>query len=709
MAALSPPTRLQGTVSDGTYDAWLGEALEQIPALVYPLSVETYAAMRRDPQLAAILAGYTLQIRRASWSVNPAGCRPEVAQLVADDLGLPVTGDDTPKSARVRGVSWAEHVRAALTCLTYGHAGFEMLAEVRGERARLSMLAERPAHTITAIYADARSGAFQGVTQDVPGRLDVPQIKADRMVWYCHEREGNSWQGTSLLRPAYGPWLLKRELQRVLATSSRRFGMGVPTVKALPGTLPTETQMTAALNLATSARVGDQGGAAVPPGFTFELVGMSGSTPDTLGFIRYLDQQMSRMALMSHLDLGTSESGSRSLGESFVDVLMMSVQAVGETLADTITRQAAARIVEWNYGLDEPVPAVTVSGIGDRREITAEALDLLLRSGALSADPALEAHIRREWRLPERTAPTPTPPPAPAAVSAGRRAPRRSRKEPAPGQLALPILAAAPARDVTVQEEAAGVDPAVVQQQWQQQVDAVAAQWSDAADPMADGVSAAVVAAVAAGTLPAVIAAGGLAVSAAVVAGLAGLLAAGMVALAAASSALAADEAAHQGVTIDVPEVDEDALASHAAAIAQVIAAGYVSGAAQVALANAGPGVDAETVGRLVRDHLDGVTATAASGEAAGRGWVVTNLASALSQAQATGRMATFEALEAAGHTPRYVASEVNDRNVCAPCASIDGTTFPTLADARAAYPLGQHIACLGGARCRGFLFAVVE
>lgn len=436
MAAL--PTSLRGSVSDGAYESWLGEALELIPALVYPLSNATYAAMRRDPQLAAVLAGYTLQIRRATWAVDPAGCRPEVAQLIADDLGLPVVGDDKPRAARVRGVSWEDHLRNALLCLTYGHSGFEMQAEIRGGLVRLVMLAERPAHTITNIHTDPKSGSFLGVTQDLVGRMDFPQIRADRMVWYCNEREGNSFQGQSLLRPAYGPWLLKKELQRVLAISSRRFGMGVPTMKAEPGTQPTVGQMQSALALASDARVGETGGAAIPPGFNFELVGLTGSTPDTLGFIKYLDQQASRMALMGHMDLGETSNGSRALGSTFVDLLMMAMQTVAGSVADTITRQASARLVEWNWGLEEPVPAVVVSGIGSQRDVTAESLDLLMRSGALSADPGLEAWVRREYRLPEREqAPSPRPataPPPAAPVAASRQ--RAKRTQPS-GQLAL--------------------------------------------------------------------------------------------------------------------------------------------------------------------------------------------------------------------------------------------------------------------------------
>lgn len=673
LAAL--PTRLQGSVSDGTYDAWLGEMLEQIPNLVWPLSIQTYAQMRRHHQLSAILAGYTLQIRRASWTVDPAGCRPEVAQLVADDLGLPVAGDDKPRAARVRGVSWAEHLRAALSCLTYGHAAFELLAEMRDGRARLTMLAERPAHTITALFADERTGAFQGITQDVPGKLEVPQVKAERMVFYSYEREGNSWQGVSLLRPAYGSWLLAQEARRVLATSSRRFGMGVPVMKALPGTIPTDAQMTAALNLATQSRVGDQGGAVVPPNFSFELVGMTGSAPDTLGFVRYLDQSMSRSALMSHLDLGTTDSGSRALAEAFVEVLMMAIGAVADLVADTITRQAAARIVEWNWGGSEPVPAVRVSGIGSRREVTAESLNLLLGSGALSADPGLEAHIRREWRLPERQA-APVPVPTPVAASRKPRKPRAGKS--APAQLALPIAAAAP------------TDPDLSQLQadHQQAIADTAAVVEAESGPVVEGLVAAAVAALAAGSIADL---GTLVAPAAAVTALGVALAVPLVALAETSADRAVAETGQD--PLELPADSATRVEQTAQATAALLVQGMASGASREALRHTGADVDVDAVASAVRSHLTDLAAAKESG------WVADNLASAATTAQAEGRRAAQQNAPAG---IRWRATEELDGSTCVICRDADGNEFDTVGAAYAIYPAGKHVGCLGRDRCRG-------
>jgi hypothetical protein len=136
---VTAPTTPRGYVDDTSwYGQVFGDYLEQVGDLIWPTSVLTYGQMRRDPQLTAVLAGYTLPIRRATWQIDPSGCRREVVQLVADDLGLAVAGADNPATgARVRGVRWAEHLRMALLHLTFGHMPFEQVYDVASGQARL--------------------------------------------------------------------------------------------------------------------------------------------------------------------------------------------------------------------------------------------------------------------------------------------------------------------------------------------------------------------------------------------------------------------------------------------------------------------------------------------------------------------------------------------------------------------------------------------
>lgn len=454
--AVTAPTSTKGYVDPyligSDFNSIYLDLLEHIPDLTFPLSVQVYARMRRDPQLTAILQGWTLQLRRCQWQLDPAGCRPEVVQLCADGAGLNVAGKDKPSAARLHGVSWNDHLAAALRMLTFGFAGFEMQADTSdGKTAKLSGLWERPQWTISHIHADGKTGLLTGITQDAAWKQESPQITADRLVWYVNDREGANWAGTGLLRPAYASWLIKEEMRRVHGIANKRWGAGVPVMEALPGTSPTPAQMAEAMQMAAAAQSGMQAGAASPPGFQLKLMGLTGSVPDTLSFMKWLDQQMSRAALMGVIDLGDTSNGSRALGETFVDSFLLALESCAEAIADTATRQICARLVDWNHGADEPVPRVVASGVGSRREVTAESLNLLLSSGALAADPGLEAWVRREYRLPERTEQDDPPVKAPGVDLGNNQGVDDAGRQPRPvaakaGQMSLfdsPVAAAA--------------------------------------------------------------------------------------------------------------------------------------------------------------------------------------------------------------------------------------------------------------------------
>lgn len=687
---MAAPTSNLGYVDDlGFFGNIVADATELIADLTWPASVTTYAHMRRDPQLAAVLKAVSLPIRRATWQVDPAGASDEAVQLVADGLGLPVKDADyQPTGARVRGVRWADHCRLALLSLVWGHMPFEETYDVSdGATAKLAGLSERMPATIQTIEVEPGGALKQVVQYGQPNARDRP-IPANRLLWYAHEREGSAWQGTSLLRPAYAAWLLKREMLRAHATGNRRFNHGVPTVTWAAGSDPTPAQVADAAGYASAARTGDQAGGSLPPGAELRLVGLSGGVPDTLGFIRYLDQQMSRIALAGMLDLGETPNGSRALGAEFVDLFLLTIQALADELAETVTSQTAARIVGYNLGDAVPVPYVCVADVGSKREVTAEALQLLITSGAVEPDPALDAWIRREWQLPERT--TPWTPPAPKGLPPG------PAQDPAGPVAPSDVTASAgpPYRPLTDIEARAHVDFPGLQDDWQQALDALLAEWQPVADAQRAQVMAAVAAAVDAGDVT------GLARVSVDTADATALIAAALDKAAQRAAARMRAEAKAQGVTIPAKLTAAgpwtSALANVAKATAAVLAGGLVFAAAKAALRVFAPGRPARQVTAAVGDHLSGL-----SGK-----FPAEQLGGALTAAQNAGRLA---AVQAAPSEPTLRASETLDKATCEPCRQIDGHEYADLAEAQAAYANGGYVGCLGGLRCRGIVFASWE
>jgi phage gp29-like protein len=138
---------------------------------------------------------------------------------------------------------------------------------------------------------------------------------------------------------------------------------------------------------------------------------MTGSVPDALAFINYLDKQMTRATLTSLLDMTDSTHGNRALGETFMDLLLMSLQTIADETAAESTAQLVIPLVNANYGEDEPAPRIVCGDVGSEHEVTAQTLQLLLSSGAIEPDPALDAYVRNQYKLPERDAAYPWAPP----------------------------------------------------------------------------------------------------------------------------------------------------------------------------------------------------------------------------------------------------------------------------------------------------------
>jgi len=693
--------------------------------------------MRHDPQLHAVLQAYCLPIMRANWTLDPAGCKAKVVQHCADDLGVGILGqDNNPGPGRRRGVVWHRHLRQALyDQLVYGHQPFERRYRYDpGDKLfHLDNLGPRMPWTLAQIRLNPDSTVSE-IVQTTQAR----PIPADRLVWYVNNLEGSNWAGISMLRAAFGAWLLKHETWRVHATSIRRFGMGVPGVEAPPGA--TQAQVQQAQMMASAMRAGDQAGVGLPQGFKPFLMGLSGSVPDALAFINYLDQAMAKMALAGLIDLGATRTASRALGETFMNLFLLSLQGVADELATVATSGwpgmpgILTGLVDVNFGEDEPVPRLVCNDVGENYEATADAIAALVTAKALTPDTDLDAWIRKTWRLPKAAplppgavpgaappgAPgVPPAPPGPGAPAGPGGTPGGGSRPggggtggapagppPPPEQLPAETFGSAagwgPAvrRQPSKAERAAGFNAAAHQQAWQTALDSLLASYRVVAAGQRNALVDAVAAAAGAGRPDR------LALAPPPVGDGPDLITAAMLDAARVAAMEMMAEAAGQGVHVSPGRVavDKTALARTAQARAAMAASAMAQAASgkavQVFAAAAGDGgVRAGVVSRAVSAV---VNAVAAFLDGLSDLSLRDQLGAALTAAQNAGRMAVLEAAPESAGQAVYVATEVLDKNTCGPCQAIDGHEFTDLAAAQAAYPTGGYADCEGFARCRG-------
>ena len=417
MASTTPapiPVRERGYARQGSGSWWFDLSDEETAELRWPQSLIVYDRMRRqDAQVSSVLRAVTSPIMRTQWRIDGSGCRPEVTQHVAADLGLPVVGqgNDVPALRTRDRFSWNEYLKMALLMLPFGHMAFEQVYRIDDAgMVHLRKLGPRMPRTISKINV-ARDGGLVSIEQYGTGdTLSTTTLPVTRLVMYVLDKEGGNWFGTSILRPAYKNWLIKDRLLRTQAQTIERNGMGIPVYTGATG----ETDLSDGLEIATAVRAGDNSGAAIPgapKGTTgvaakLELMGVTGTLPDADKPIRYHDEQIARAVLAHFLNLGT-QTGSWALGSTFADFFTLSLQAVAEEVRETASQHIIEDLVDLNWGPTEPAPRLVFDEIGSRRDATAEAIKVLVDAGVLQTDDDLEQFVRTTYGLPTRNPSTP--------------------------------------------------------------------------------------------------------------------------------------------------------------------------------------------------------------------------------------------------------------------------------------------------------------
>lgn len=415
--------------SNGGSEFWNDLDDEETPELQWPRNIAVYDRMRRqDAQVVSVLRAMTLPIRRTKWRIDPSGCRPEVARQVADDLGLPLVGEEEQPVLRTRDrFSWPEHLRLALLMLPFGHSVFEQVYRIdEAGLARIRKLAWRPPKTISRIDV-APDGGLVAIHQHGTGAASIDtKMGVDRLAVYVNDREGGNWLGQSLLRPAYKYWLLKDRALRIQAQTLDRNGMGVPvyesselhdSVTGDDRTKREKDEIAAGLMLAKGLRSGDNAGASTPHGAKLRLMGVEGTLPDADVPIRYYDEQIARSVLAHFLNLGT-ETGSWALGSTFEDFFTLSLQTVGLQIQDVTNQHVIEDLVDINWGPNEPAPKLVFDEIGSKHPATADAIKALIDCGAITADQKLDDFLRTAYGLPGADPATAREPRTPVAQPA---------------------------------------------------------------------------------------------------------------------------------------------------------------------------------------------------------------------------------------------------------------------------------------------------
>lgn len=698
-----PPTTERGSAGSiaGVIPAWsqlqtFVDWDEQSPEVTWPESVLVYDKMFNDTQVKGLYMGTVLPIHKYRWYLKKNGARPELVKKISQDYGLPVEGEEEINRPRLRNrFNFKRHREDALRALYMGHYYFEQYGAIGDDGLwHVRKLAPRKPRSIAEILV-AEDGGLEGIKQAVGP--EAPLIDVGRLVAYIWDQEAGNWVGRSMLRSLYRNWVMKDMLMRIDTIRHERTSAGTPVIEAPQDATP--DQIKALDAFARKFRGGENAGGAIPFGSKLNLTGISSSGQSQGGSVvdsmKFHNEEMAKAFLMMFINLGSTETGSRALGSSFIEFFQDSQESIADWFCDVFNEHVIEDDVDWNFkaedgSVEEQVPILAFERTSG--ELPTADLITLLEKGIIEVDPEMEAYLRGRYHLPSASPPAspPKPSPEPEAepeLGGGRR--RRREVKAASGETPSPL--ALPDRDLRRQpyehEVLAAVDFAAINQIMDDAVDALEVEVKDIQAAQIAQLHEQIIEAAGDELLLTEIAADPMFEEP---------IFNRMQEVADQGMQEAVAEAERQGVDAPVkPDLDEldDALQARARAIDSVLARSLSEAASRQALQRTGGSLTSEEVAAAVKEHLENLSGS----------YLHDQLNGTLNQALNSGRKVTMRQ----NNAERIYASELLDANTCPNCISVDGTEYDTVEDAEAEYSAGGYNECKGGPRCRGTLVAI--
>lgn len=338
--ASKPNTDERGT--DGVVPQWGGDQLfddtvDPNALWLPPDRWGTVADMLTHPDVAAALDAVILPVLSAQPTIEPGVDDPraeEVADFIAADFQAMTKGWFDIRFEAIHGA------------LSDGVAPFQKVYayDKADGLYHLAKLAYRDPRTVSKWRVDEHGGPAGFVQSTYAyGQSEDVEFDIDELLIFTHRRKGANMIGDSLLRSAYEPFLVTRNLSRIGAAAVERHGLGIPVMRP-------RSRDSAYLSRIERLLAGLRGAARsfvrLEPDqemSDFQIMGLAGSTLDPVPQMEYHRRGIYLRMLCPFLPLGTDGVGSMALSETqlsfFMELLGFVMRMEEETWNKYLLRQ----------------------------------------------------------------------------------------------------------------------------------------------------------------------------------------------------------------------------------------------------------------------------------------------------------------------------------------------------------------------------------
>lgn len=371
------------------------------------LAIKVYNEMRRgDGTVRAALMVVKLMIMAAEWDCQVATGTDAAPVNEAEAQ----TAHDIVYNSLWENNNFESILREALLMTDFGYSVFEQVFESglvdNKEYILLKDLLFMKQKTIYRWNAGQEMNELgeavdiPGVTQQLINGTSV-QIPWAKLSVFTFDKEGDNFEGISLLRAAYKHWYLKDKMYLIDAVRVEKQGLGVLKVK-VPADAK-EDDKEKAREIAEEQRASESGYIEEAEGYEFDFMDMkANTTADAMPSIQHHDRMIMDSVLAQFMSTSSQGSkGSLTASTNQYDLFITSEDATAKIVQAVLNDTVVRNLMELNGIARENWPKITYGRIGkDSIEQFSTALQRMFQSGAVTPDPELEAYVRKILHLP---------------------------------------------------------------------------------------------------------------------------------------------------------------------------------------------------------------------------------------------------------------------------------------------------------------------
>lgn len=298
-------------------------------------------------------------------------------------------------------LDWKQTVREGLTFLDFGFSLSEEVwdaGEIAGEPlVILDKLAFRKQASVTRWETEDKQ---PGITQQLTSGKTA-SISRDSLFHLAHKREGDNYEGVSVLRSAFPNYWYLTTYYKIDAIGYERQALGVVDITYPSGA--TDEDRRKLEEAARNIRANNRSFISHTEEYKVAWMDMKANTlKDITPAIDHHIREISKNVLAQFNEIGSAgSSGAYSASQTQYELFIMAVQAIADTYVENFNRQVIKKWVDLNYNV-EHYPKLEVTKIGDDSlEALVKSIKLLVEAQIITPTDEDEAFFRDKFDLPD--------------------------------------------------------------------------------------------------------------------------------------------------------------------------------------------------------------------------------------------------------------------------------------------------------------------